>query len=155
MDKNKSENFEWLVEIFDVNGQKFKKYNVLAYKEEDIKKMKKKLKTKEKFGEELKIQMMSRYWSRAEWEFVIQKNNDRVILTPWCGGDDGIEFDITDDNTFNWIGFAADYTNGKRGGAAKVDVFDQLMYRWNEFLDFVWNFHHKWQRKKNGTDKQD
>ena len=35
-------NFKWLVTNFDCNKQKIEKYNVLRYREEDIKKLKKK-----------------------------------------------------------------------------------------------------------------
>lgn len=156
MNKNKSENFKWLVEIFDVNGQKFEKYDVLAYKEEEIKKMKKRCKTKDEFNEAFRLRMMSRYWSRAEWEFIIKKIADRIVLIPWCGGRDGVKFDITDDTSFDWRGFAEKHISAPHIGSeneAKVDVYDQLQYRWSEFLDFVWNFHHKYQRKKNVVNK--
>ena len=25
---------------------------------------------------------------------------------------------------------------------AKIDVYDQIIYRWDDFLDFVWNYYH-------------
>ena len=44
--------FKWLVTNFDCNKQKIEKYNVLRYREEDIKKLKKKYSTKEEFEKE-------------------------------------------------------------------------------------------------------
>ena len=44
--------FKWLVTNFDCNKQKIEKYNILRYREEDIKKLKKKYPTKEEFEKE-------------------------------------------------------------------------------------------------------
>ena len=146
--------FKWLVTNFDCNKQKIEKYNVLRYREEDIKKLKKKYPTKEEFEKELRIKCMSQYWSRAEYEVIIFiDENSRVYLKPWCGcRDDNYKIDVTDETDFDWIGFAEKHINLKYEPEAKIDVWDQLEYRWSEFVDFVWNYHHKWQRttKKEG-----
>lgn len=143
-------NFSWLVTNFDCNKQKIEKYNVLRYREEDIKKLKKKYPTKEEFEKELRIKCMSQYWSRAEYEVIIFiDENSRVYLKPWCGRrDSNYKIDVTDETDFDWKGFAEKHINQKYGQEAKIDVWDQLEYRWNEFVDYVWNYHHKWQRKK-------
>ena len=142
--------FKWLVTNFDCNKQKIEKYNVLRYREEDIKKLKKKYPTKEEFEKELRIKCMSQYWSRAEYEVIIFiDENSRVYLKPWCGcRDDNYKIDVTDETDFDWIGFAEKHINLKYEPEAKIDVWDQLEYRWSEFVDFVWNYHHKWQRTK-------
>lgn len=143
-------NFSWLVTNFDCNKQKIEKYDVLRYREEEIKKLKKKYPTKEEFEKELKIRCMSQYWSRAEYEVIIFiDENSRVCSKPWCGcRDDNYKIDVTDATDFDWKGFAEKHINQKYGQEAKIDVWDQLEYRWNEFVDYVWNYHHKWQRKK-------
>lgn len=143
-------NFSWLVTNFDCNKQKIERYNVLRYREEDIKKLKKKYPTKDEFEKELKIKCMSQYWSRAEYEVIIFiGENSRIYLKPWCGcRDSNYKIDVTDETDFDWIGFAEKHINPKYGPEAKIDVWDQLEYRWSEFVDFVWNYHHKWQRKK-------
>lgn len=142
--------FKWLVTNFDCNKQKIEKYNILRYREKDIKKLKKKYPTKEEFEKELRIKCMSQYWSRAEYEVIIFiDKNGRVYLKPWCGcRDDNYKIDVTDETDFDWIGFAEKHINPKYGSEAKIDVWDQLEYRWDEFVDYVWNYHHKWQRKK-------
>ena len=82
--------FKWLVTNFDCNKQKIEKYDVLRYREEDIKKLKKKYPTKEEFEKELRIKCMSQYWSRAEYEVIIFiDENSRVYLKPWCGCREG------------------------------------------------------------------
>ena len=55
---------------------------------------------------------------------------------------------MTDETDFDWISFAEKHINPKDEQEAKIDVWDQLEYRWSEFVDYVWNYHHKWQRKK-------
>lgn len=146
--------FEWQATYFDVNGQTFRKYNVIKNLEDEVKKLKKKYSTKEEFEKEFKIRVMSRYWSKCEWEIIIQKKGDRIILTPWCGGRDGIHLDVTDDDSFDWDGFINWEGHHERntyvlqGEELKIDVYDQLQFRWDEFINYVWNFHHKYQRIK-------
>ena len=140
-------NFNWIVTNFDCNKQKIEKYNVLRYREEDIKKLKKKYPIKEEFEKELKTKCMSQYWSRAEYELIIEIGDEHVLLKPWCGcRDSNYKIDVTDETDFDWKGFAEKHINPKYGSEAKIDVWDQLEYRWGEFVDFVWNYHHKWQR---------
>ena len=143
-------NFNWIVTNFDCNKQKIEKYNILRYREEDIKKLKKKYTVKEEFEKELRTKCMSQYWSRAEYEVIIFiDENSRVYLKPWCGcRDSNYKIDVTDETDFDWKGFAKKHINPKYGTEVKIDVWDQLEYRWNEFVDFVWNYHHKWQRTK-------
>lgn len=142
--------FKWLVTNFYCNKQKIEKYDVLRYSEEDVKKLKKKCTNKEEFAEALKREFKWQYWSRAEYEVIIfTDENNRVYLKPWCGCiDDNYKIDVTDETDFNWKGFAKKHIDKKYGQEAKIDIWDQLEYRWNDFVDYVWNYHHKWQRKK-------
>ena len=140
-------NFSWLVTNFNCNKQKIEKYDVLRYREEEIKKLKKKCPTKEEFEKELEIRCKSKFWSRAEYELIIEIGDEYVLLKPWCGcRDSNYKIDVTDETDFDWKGFAEKHINPKYGPEAKIDVWDQLEYRWDEFVDYVWNYHHKWQR---------
>ena len=142
----------WLVVEYDRNANKIQYYDILEYREDDIKKMKKKHKTKEEFAEALRREMMWRYWSKCEWELIIRLTEDgRVILGPWagCRNPDEVEIDVTDITNFDWKSFAIKHIEGQRfKNEAKIDVYDQLMWEWDGFLDYVWNYHHKWQRRK-------
>ena len=141
--------FKWLVTNFDCNKQKIEKYNVLRYREEDIKKLKKKYPTKDEFEKELEIWCKSRFWARAQYELILEIGDEHVWLKPWCGcRDDNYRIHVTFDNDFDWSGFALKHINPEYRQEAKIDVWDQLEYRWNEFVDYVWNYHHKWQRRK-------
>ena len=57
----------WYVKNFDCNTQVIEDYNVLAGREKQIKKLKKKCTNRATFSEELKKEMMWQYWSRAEY----------------------------------------------------------------------------------------
>ena len=147
--KRIDDNFSWLVTNFNCNKQKIEKYDVLRYREEDIKKLKKKYPIKEEFEKELKIRCQSRFWSRAEYELILEIGDEHVCLKPWCGcRDSNYKIDVTDETDFDWKCFAEKHINLKYGPEAKIDVWDQLEYRWDEFVDYVWSYHHKWQRKK-------
>lgn len=141
----------WLVKYFDCNAQKITDYDVLRYREDDIKKLKKKCSTKEEFAEELRRELMWSYWSKCEWELIIElTENNHILLKPWVScRDEEYNIDVTDDTSFDWKGFAAEHI-GKQiyKNKAKVDVWDQIFYRWDSFIDYCWNYHHKWQRKK-------
>lgn len=141
----------WLVKNFDQNAQKITDYDVLKYREDEIKKLKKKCSTKEEFAEELRRELMWSYWSKCEWELIIELTEDNhILLKPWVGcRDEEYNIDVTDDTSFDWKGFAAEHI-GKQiyKNKAKVDVWDQIFYRWDSFIDYCWNYHHKWQRKK-------
>ena len=142
----------WLVKNFDQNAQKIIDYDVLKYREDQIKKLKKKCATKEEFAEELCREFQRAYWSRAEYELIIELTEDgRVLLKPWvgCHDDEQATIDVTDDTTFDWKGFAEEHI-GKQifKNEAKIDIWDQILYQWDYFVDYCWNYHHKWQRNR-------
>lgn len=141
--------FTWLVTYYDCNADKITSYDVLKHREDLIKKLKKKYATKEEFAEGLRMAMMWSYWSKAEWELIIEVSDDgHIWLIPWCGciHEKEVMIDVVDDSGFDWRGFAEKHI--VKRNKAKIDVFDQLKYRWDEFVDYTWNFHHKWQRRK-------
>lgn len=141
----------WLVKNFDCHTQAIEDYDVLKYREDMIKKLKKKYATKEEFSKALQLEFRHQFWSRCEYELIIEFTEDeKVILKPWCGcRDKNYAIDITYDTSFNWYSFARRYI-GKQvyRNEAKIDVWDQLEFQWSSFVDYVWNYHHKWQRRK-------
>ena len=142
----------WKVKNYHINENEIWDYDVLGYRENQIKKLKKKYPTKEEFAEKMRIEMMWQYWSRCEYEVIIEvDDNNRVWLSPWvgCQNPESVKIDVTDDESFNWCEFA-EYHIGKQiyKDEAKIDVYDQLQWRWDEFIDYCWNYRHKWQRRK-------
>ena len=144
--------FAWKVKNYLINENHIWDYDVLKYREDEIKKLKKKCVTKEEFADEIRREMMCQYWSRCEYEVVIEIDDDnRIWLSPWVGCKDpeSVKIDVTDDENFDWRGFANLHI-GKQvyKNKAKIDIWDQISYKWPEFVDYVWNYRHKYQRDK-------
>lgn len=140
--RKKSESLSWLVTYYDCNADKIKDYNILKYREDFIKKLKKKCNTKEEFAEKMRREMMWQYWSRCEYELIIEITEDeRILLKPWvgCREPEKVRIDVTNREDFDWKGFAEAHI-GKQiyKNEAKIDVFDQLKYKWDEFIDYCW-----------------
>lgn len=138
---------KWNVYRYNFNADKIEIYNVLSGKFflEEIKKIMKKHRDKDRseFSEALKREMMYHFWSRCEWELIIEITEDNhIFLIPWVGSrePDEVKIDVADDESFDWRGFAEKHIAQQRYKTkAKIDVFDQLDYRWEEFVDYVLN----------------
>lgn len=140
MDKTLS----WKVKYFDMNSQTIKDYDVLKHRYVNIKHRKKECKTKEKFSESMRRAMVYHYWGKSEWELIIEVDNENhVWLKPWvgCREPEKVKIDVTNEKNFDWKKFAAI-------SYSKIDVFDQLCFMWEEFIDYCWNFHFKYERRK-------
>jgi hypothetical protein len=140
----------WKVKNYLINSNKIWDYDVLEYREDQIKNLKKKCATKEEFADKMRREMMYQYWSRAEYEVIIEiDENDRIWLRPWvgCSNPDGVKIDVTDDSNFDWRGFAAEHIGNQiYKNAAKIDIFDQLQWKWDEFIDYCWYTRLKYER---------
>ena len=138
---------EWFVTYQDFNSQKFNRVNILKYYEDFIKKLKKKVNSYDEFSEELRSEMMSRFWSRCEYEVVLKKENDRLYMLSWPPRENEVGVDITEDRLFDWNWFF-DWKVEKciSKTECKCDVYDQLLYRWAEFAEYCFLYRHKYQR---------
>ena len=133
-----------LVKYYNCNANKIEDYDVLKRRESEIKKFKKKCADKEDFANELRVEFMRRFWSKAEWELIVTKTAEgRVILSPWCGcaDSDSCSIDVTDDASFDWSGFADEHIKRQIfKNQAKIDVYDQIMYgdRFDDLVTKLW-----------------
>ena len=134
--------FEWNVYYHNFNSNKFEIYNILKHGGfvEYAKKHRKKYKTKEEFAENLKRELMYYFWSKSEYEVVITKKDNKIIMTPWIGKKEEISLDVTDNEDFDWVGFYdwISYKKYARDGSIKIDIYDQVRYRWDEFVEYCW-----------------
>lgn len=156
---HKPGDMHWLVKRFNMNKQCIEDYDVLRYREEQIKKFKKQYDTKEEFAEKLRREFQWMYWSRAEWELIIEFTEDgRVLLRPWVGcRDDEYNVDVTNDTSFDWKGFAKKHINSQiYNNKAKVDIFDMLTYekQFERLVDYCWYTRWKYERKHPKFEKQ-
>lgn len=150
--KRDYEHLTWLVMHFDVNKQTIRPYDILKHREDYIKRLKKKCESKEQFAENLRRELMRLYWSRCEWELIIEIDGaGRVWLSPWIGSRDpeAAKIDVTDVSDYDWKGFAEEHAF-KQGNKqeAKIDVYDQLMYkdRFAELVNYCWHTRLKYER---------
>lgn len=142
-----------LVKKFNCNKQLIENYDVLRYREKDIRRLKKKCATRAEFTEELHEEFMWHYWSKAEYELIISRTEDgRVLLTPWCGcrNEEKATIDVTNDySQLDWSAFA-DYHINKQifKTKAKIDVYDQIMFgdRFEKLVDILWTNRLKYER---------
>ncbi len=147
--------FSWQVLIHDFNAHKIIPYDILTHREFLIKRFKKQCETKEAFAEVLRRDLMYQYWSRCEYEMLLYVENNRVYLIPWVGKLIGDKLDITENTLLDWLAFAKhllcdrgwwDRTNNRK--YVKFDIYDQIMFRFDELVDFCWEYQHKYQRHK-------
>jgi hypothetical protein len=90
------------------------------------------------------------FWSKCEWETIIEIVEDRVYIKPFVGCKDyeSAKIDVTNDNSsFGWLEFAQTHIKHQNyGNRAKIDVFDQLEWLWSEFVDYCWHTRLKYER---------
>lgn len=150
MARKEFKSLSWLVTNYDFNADKIKYYDILKYREDFIKKLKKKCINKEEFAEKMRREMMYYYWSRAEYEVIIEIDDDgRVWLSPWCGcrEPEKVRIDVTDRDDFDWKSFAEKHIGSQiYKNRAKIDIWDQLEWRWTEFIDYLWHTRLKYER---------
>lgn len=131
----------WNVKYFDCNAQVIRDLNVLRHYEDFIKKQKKRCINKKEFSDALEVEFRWRFWSRSEYELVLEVIGDRIILKPWSGCREPIKasIDITDDPTINWLEFAECHIDRQiYRDRAKFDIWHQLRWRWEDFVNYCW-----------------
>lgn len=140
---------KWVVTNYNCNANRIEDYDVLKYRTEKIKKTKKACKTREEFSERLEREMMWQYWSRAEYELILEKYNNELWLKPWCvcHNPEEVKINVTEDKF--WLEFAKQYDNWWNN-EAKIDIYDQLKFRWDEFVDYCWNTRLPYERRRKG-----
>lgn len=130
----------WNVLIDDCNKKSIENYNVLKHEEKNIQRIKNETKTFDEFCKRLETHFRSRYWSRCEYELMIEINSEnRVILSPLFFHRD-YNLDVSDRTDFDWRGFA-EYHIKKQiyRTEAKIDIWDQIEYRWDEFTRYCYD----------------
>ena len=147
----------WLVTYHDCNADKITYYDVLKYREDQIKQLKKKCNTKAEFSEKIRREMMWSFWSKCEWEIIIEiDENNRVWLSPWVGSRNPVNsrVDVTDRADFDWKVFSEKHIGMQiYKNRAKIDVYDQLQWKWDEFIDYLWHTRLKYERYNSKFDR--
>ena len=123
----------WNVIEHDINGRKIDVYNVFEHGSfaESLLQIKKKYKTFEEFAEQVRRELQYYFWSKSEWE---------VIVTTWPPYIDGKELDRLNKEREEHIKefgqFRFEHVNVETG--VKIDVYDQIMLNWEQFITYLW-----------------
>ena len=140
----------WKVKNYCYNSSTIWDCDILKYREAQIKKLKKQCSTKEEFADAIRREMMWQYWSRCEYELIIEIDEDnRIWIGPWIGSchPEEVKIDVTDDTDFDWRGFAEKHISSQiYKNKAKIDVWNQIEYRFDEFIDYLWYTRLKYER---------
>ena len=139
--------FSWFVMNYNCNANRIEQYDALSYSIGWMRKLKRQCKDIGEFTEKLNNEMLWRYWSRAEYELILEKCNNELWLKPWCGchNPEEVKINVTDNNF--WQEFAKQHDNWW-DNEAKIDIYDQLKFKWSEFVDYCWNTHLPYERRR-------
>lgn len=135
---------KWMAYYYSINRDEIKEFNIFDHRRfrENVLKLINKSGKKEDFKESLRKEVLYYFWSKCEWELVIEvAENNHIFLKPWCGclEPDKVKVDVTDDKSFDWKGFAEKHISQQiYNNEAKIDVYDQVLYAWEDFSEYVW-----------------
>lgn len=133
---------DWKVKNYNINANKIEDYDIFQHNKTIINKIKKESSNKEDFSKTLNFQIMCQYWSRAEYELIIEiDENKNIWLIPWCGccNPEEVKINVTNDSSFNWKAFAEFHISKQiYKNRAKIDIYDQIKFKWNEFVDYYY-----------------
>lgn len=122
---------EWNVFRHDINSKKIVKYNVFDHSS-FLASVKKLRMDKDTFSEQLRREAQYYFWSKCEHE---------VIITSWPAYISKEEYEritkeVTSiesrDKIFRVVNIVP--TVG-----SKIDIYEQLMLNWNNFVEYTWN----------------
>lgn len=138
--KKMTADLEWYVYRYNSNKNKIEPFNIFRHVgfAEDVDKARKKYKVRDEFIEQVRKELMYYFWSKSEYELIIQLEDGRVLLLPWCGcrNPEEVAKDVTYENP-EWKHFAEHHIGRQRyGNKAKIDIYEQIVWLWDEFA--IW-----------------
>ena len=138
----------WNVYVGDFNSGEIKLYNIFnhwAFYGSCIKANKQHKEDKEGFAEEVRQNLMYYFWSKCEWEIVLQH---------WPSGElYGLRKIFSMQEMYHDLKYPEDKLLGapdrrfqvrvfpehNRYKVKKIDVYDQVMNNWDRFIDYLWD----------------
>lgn len=125
----------WTVLYYNSNKEEIEPCDVVN--KQFLTELKQKHPTFDKFDKALKEEMQYRYWCRCEWELIIHKVDESIWIKPWIGNKD-VKVDVTNNTGSEFYSWLYSKYNFVDDGMIKFDVFDQLLFAWDEFLHYCW-----------------
>lgn len=129
--------------IYNINVHKIEKFNIFRHGSftQYVYKAARNCKDKADFAKAIRRELLYYFWSKSEYELIIKLTDDnRVFLYPWCGNSnpDNEKIEVTSDY---WLNFAKSLINRQiYTNEAKIDIYDQVVFQFDEFIEYVWNF---------------
>lgn len=153
----------WNVYCSDFNGKEIKLFNIFdhwSFYNECVKAKKKFKEDKEAFAKEVKGWLMYYFWSKCEWEIILDhwpsgewyelrttmKVSDMVDMyrsagincDSWRISENVIDKEITLEAFPEWHKYKQE----------KIDVYDQVMNNWDIFIDYLWDHRNELKARK-------
>lgn len=134
---------EWYVCCYNCNTDEIEAFNIFRHGRfrEDTQEALKIAKNKAEFALIIKRELRYYFQSKSEYELIVRlTDDDRVFLLPWCGSSDpeNEKVEVTDGH---WLTFAKFHINRQiYANEAKIDIYDQVMFKWDDFIDYCWCF---------------
>ena len=125
----------WNVYCESFNNSSIIKYNIFNHKgfAKDVNELIKENTTKDEFAEQLKRSLRYYFWSKSEYE---------VVITSWPVYIYRSELDRlnTEYQEYNnkWGHYPYDINIVPNVGK-KIDIYNQVMLNWEQFVDYVWS----------------
>ena len=134
---------EWNVYYYNFNAERIETFNIFKHNAfvKYINEYWKDIKDKSEFANAAKRELQYFFWSKSEWELIIKLTDDGgVFLYPWCGSKEpeSEKIEVTNETNYDWLGFAQKHINQIYENEAKIDVYDQVMFVWYRFVDYLW-----------------
>ena len=133
----------WNVFYHNCNADEIEAFNIFRHGRfrEDTQEALKIAKNKAEFALIIKRELRYYFWSKSEYEPIVRlTDDDRVFLLPWCGSrsPENEKVEVTSNC---WLDFAKLHINHQiYTNEAKIDIYDQVMFKWDKFIDYCWNF---------------
>ena len=148
--KVESKTLSWKVKYFNCNAQRVEDYDILKGHYKDfVKKLKKKCANIEEFSIAMDREMRWMFWARAEYELILELDTEDnyIWLGPLvgCREPECARIDMTNCEDFDWRGFL-DTLKLNYQNCAKIDIYAQLRFRWEEFITYLWTTRQKYER---------
>lgn len=135
--------------IYNINVHKIEKFNIFRHGSftQYVYKAARNCKDKADFAKAIRGELQYYFWSKSEYELIVKLTDDnRIFLYPWCGGSnpDNEKIEVTDETDFDWLGFAKEHIDKQiYKNEVKIDIYDQVMFQFDKFIDYVWNHNTK------------
>ena len=133
----------WEVYCQSMSRNKIEPFNIFEHGRfrEDVAAAYKKYKKNgelEEFKERVNRELFYYYGSKCEWEVLIERKDNSVVLSPWIGKEN-IQVELRDELNFDWLAFYNEMEQKfiKKQNKIKIDVCMQVRFKFDDFINYI------------------